>query len=151
MARRADWDVDDFEILSNTSTVNLPQTSEIIYDDGFEIVINKNKSTDTNFVASIIEKANDEVKPQSPHYIRYGSAADIPFENSFDYKSILSPKPILSSNNIMTLIRANQSEKSLDFKNNLNDVLIDYTRDRENLIRMAKQRQQDFIKAMRLD
>ncbi|CAF0904163.1 unnamed protein product [Adineta ricciae] len=154
MARRADWDVDDFEILPNPSRINIPQTFEIISDDGFEIVTNENKSTDRHSTTSGIEQpieSFNEVKPQSSPYVRYGSAASIPCINSFDYKSILTSKSIAPSNNIMDFIRADQSTKCSFINNDLNDVLSDYTRDRENLVRLAKQRQDEFIKAMRLD
>ena len=123
-------------------------------DDGFEIVTNENKSTDTHSTTSSIDQpieSVDEVKPQSSPYIRYGSAASIPCTNNFDYKSILTSKPIAPSNNLMDLIRADQSTKCSFSNNDLNDVLSEYTRDRENLVRLAKKRQDEFIKAMRLD
>jgi hypothetical protein len=98
----------------------------------------------------------DEVKSSLPmnfnHLpIRYGSAADIPYDEGFNLKSILNSKPIIPSNNIMTLLNDNKFPKHPPLNNNFNELLTNHIRDRENLLQIAKQTQQDFINAINLD
>ncbi|CAF2811913.1 unnamed protein product [Rotaria sp. Silwood2] len=88
---------------------------------------------------------------------RYGSAADIPYDEGFDLKSILNSKPAIPSNDIMNVLNNNNNklqqkqQQHSSVTNNLNELLISYARDRENLLQKAKQAQQDFINAMDLD
>jgi hypothetical protein len=95
----------------------------------------------------------DEVKPSSSKHfsLRYGSAADIPSEDGFDLKSIVNAKPVLSSNDLITLLDDNQLENHAYINNNYNELLISYVNDRENLVQIAKQNQEEFINAINLD
>ncbi|CAF0797425.1 unnamed protein product [Rotaria sp. Silwood1] len=93
---------------------------------------------------------------------RYGSAADIPYDEGFDLKSILNSKPTIPSNDIMSVLNNNNNndnnnklqqnqQQYSSVTNNLNELLISYARDRDNLLQIARQVQQDFINAMNLD
>ncbi|CAF1236741.1 unnamed protein product [Rotaria sordida] len=151
-------DDDDFEILYDTSSIEVPHTFES----------HDSKSLSLTNMDSIVEKPIthdnqiiNEIKPSSSINfnnipLRYGSAADIPYEEGFDLKTILNSKPIIPSNDIMNLLNTNKLQQQQQqqhgfFTNNLNELLISYTRDHENRIQIARQTQQDFINAMNLD
>ncbi|CAF1062360.1 unnamed protein product [Rotaria magnacalcarata] len=78
--------------------------------------------------------------------LRYGSAADIPYGESFDLKSIIDSRPNVPSNNIMDLLK-----QSSACTTNINELLDGATRDRENRLKIAKKTQADFMEAMNLN
>jgi hypothetical protein len=140
-----------------------------VEDDSFEIVPSKNKSPsliNTNPIqdVSIIEKpvsittdkstVNElENSSNSSLPIRYGSAAAIPHNQSFDLKSILTtkterPKP---TNDLLSMLQESKPKNYLLKENNLQQLLIDNDHDRQSLVQIARQAQQDFIDAIRMD
>lgn len=87
---------------------------------------------------------------------RYGSAAMIPHDDGFDYKSIFESKasPSLSNRSNSELLDFLQHEKSRQhpsIHNDFHDLLQNNDRDRQNLVEVARLAQQDFIDAIHLD
>ena len=88
--------------------------------------------------------------------LRYGSAAMIPHDDGFDYKSIFESKasPSLSNRSNSELLDFLQHEKSRQqpsIPNDFHDFLHDNDRDRHKLVKAARLAQQDFIDAIHLD
>ena len=110
----------------------------------------QNANQMTHQVKSLLEKPSLSTN-FNQLLVRYGSAANIPHQDSFDLKSILSSKPVMSSNDLMNSVKNSELQQLSVYTNNINELLIDYTRDRENLIRIARKTQEDFISAMNLD
>ena len=84
---------------------------------------------------------------------RYGSAAVIPHNEGFDLKSILSTKPELPkpNNDLLSLLERPKPKNPLSKDNSFQQLLIDNDHDRQSLVQIAKQAQEDFINAIRLD
>ncbi|CAF0994388.1 unnamed protein product [Adineta steineri] len=120
MTQQTNLNNDDFEILYDTSPMNIQKPSDSIN------LPNEEKSI----------TINNQSKPVNSSYlpIRYGSAANIPYKSDFDLESIVD-------NNV----------QKYPTVNNINELLIQHVHDRNNLIQLAKQTQQDFIKAIHLD
>jgi hypothetical protein len=98
-----------------------------------------------------------EVKPSlenaSSLPMRYGSAAVIPYDEGFDLKSILTDKPILpdQTNDLISILQDGKSKKQFLPAINLQQILIDNDQDRQNIVQIAKQAQQDFMNAIYLN
>ena len=95
---------------------------------------------------------------QSPRTtsVRYGSAAMIPHTEGFDFKSIFQSKPSISSTNgpkseLLDFLENEKSKQRTSIPNDLRDLLDDNDRDRHQLVQVARQAQQEFIDAIRLD
>ncbi len=147
----------------------------LLEDDSFEIVSPKNTSsllinTDNPIQhTTIIEKpvstsikidkpptvneAKQSTENSSCLPIRYGSAAVIPYDHGFDLKAVLARKPSLpiQTNDLISILQNNKTKKPLSKDNNLQQILIDNDYNRQNLVQIAKQAQQDFIDAIHLD
>ncbi|CAF1139556.1 unnamed protein product [Adineta steineri] len=169
MARRADWDTDDgFEVLNRTYPI---ENFEFIENDTFEIVPCKNESLSLintkpiQYVTVIDQPIDIDVKtslenssklPTNQNYtpIRYGSAAIIPYNEGFDLKSIVnrnSISPDKSSNDLMAILQNDKTTKQSFTDNHLQQIINDNNYERQSLVHIAKQAQQDFINAIHLD
>jgi hypothetical protein len=131
---------------------------DISDNDYFEVLPCSNEShslINTNPPRPVVEPIQID-KPSLENLsrlpLRYGSAFDIPYDDGFDLKSILSSKPILPLNDVMSLLRDDKIQKQPpSINNNFKELLLDHARDRENLVKIARQNQQDFMNAINLD
>ena len=110
----------------------------------------QNESQITHQIKSLLENSSISTNFDQS-LVRYGSAANIPHQHSFDLKSILSSKPVAPSNDLMDSVKDNELRQLSVHTNNLDELLINYTRDHENLIQIARKTQEDFINNMNLD
>jgi len=104
-------------------------------------------------IVNELENSSPLTNSFTPLPVRYGSAAIIPHNQSFDLKSILTrttnrPNP---SNDILSMLQTSKPKAPLLKENSLQQLLIDNDHDRQSLVQIARQAQQDFIDAIRLD
>lgn len=146
----------------------------ILEDDSFEMVPSKNKplllintSNPIQHVTIIEKPVSSSIKIDEPvvndvkqslensPYLptRYGSAAIIPYDEGFDLKSLLTRRSTLpnQTNDLVNMLRNDKPKKQFIRDNSIQQLLIDNDHDRQNLVQIAKQAQQDFINAIRLD
>ncbi|CAF2753733.1 unnamed protein product [Rotaria sp. Silwood2] len=174
MSRQTDYDAaDNFEILNQISPIKNQEQFEFIEGNVFKTIPCKNKSPSpisSNPIqhVTIIEKEEQiPVKIDQPISnensssltntnqlpIRYGAASIIPHDDGFDLKSILVSKPSLpiQTNDFMSIIQDDKSKKTSFKDNTIQQILINSNQDLKHLLQSAKQAQQDFIDAIRLD
>jgi hypothetical protein len=148
----------------------------ILENDTFEILPCKNKPsslTNTNPLPPVtiidipistpieITEGKQSLENSSPPSTssnclptRYGSAAIIPHDDGFDLKSILSSRPSLSNqtNDILNYLQHEKTKKRVyTVDDNLHQLLIDNGQDRQSLVQVARQAQEDFMNAIHLD
>ena len=87
--------------------------------------------------------------------VRYGIAAMIPYDDEFDLQSVLNAKSSIpfsnqANNDLLMFLQNEKSKKPIIHDSQLHDLLKDNSRDRDNLVQVARKAQQDFLDAIQL-
>lgn len=120
-------------------------------------MVKKSINIDSQSSNEVQSSLNMCLSPTNSNHLplRYGSAADIPYEEGFNLQSIVQSKPNVSSNDIMNLLNDSKIQQQellhATCTNGINELLINQAHERENLIGTARKAQQDFIDAMNLN